>query len=155
VVRSPLIGIHYSANVSQTICLASVYAMARPTYPGNSDALAKNAYADLQQPCLESTQINVSKCTAEIGSKVFLTDVCSRRRVIGEPSRTPWMLGEAVPLNLMGGKMSEHVQHLENVQHMDYSSSTCTRESFPQLPGTRTTAAGTFSWVGEEHNELS
>jgi hypothetical protein len=49
----------------------------------------------------------------------------------------------------MGGKMFEHLQH------MDYSSSTCTREAIPPLPGLATTAAGTFSWAGEEHNELS
>jgi hypothetical protein len=48
----------------------------------------------------------------------------------------------------MAGKMFEHLQH------MDYSSSTCTREPIPPLPR-RTTAAGTFSWAGEEHNELS
>jgi hypothetical protein len=48
----------------------------------------------------------------------------------------------------MGAKMFEHLQD------MDYSSSSYTHESIPQLPETRTTAAGTFSWAGEEHNEL-
>jgi len=48
----------------------------------------------------------------------------------------------------MGAKMFEHLQD------MDYSSSTRTRESIPQLPGLARLLRGTFSRAGEEHNEL-
>jgi hypothetical protein len=48
----------------------------------------------------------------------------------------------------MGAKMFEHLQD------MDYSSSTCTRESIQRLPELARLLLGTFSRAGEEHNEL-
>jgi hypothetical protein len=40
------------------------------------------------------------------------------------------------------------------LQDMDYSSSTCTRESIPAVAGTARLLRGTFSRAGEEHNEF-